>query len=41
MNQINLKDYPARFARPNLPIIKIGINFDTATHTIEDWKIEK
>ena len=41
MNQINLKDYPARFALTNLPIIKIGINFDTATHTIEDWKIEK
>ena len=41
MNQINLKDYPARFALTNLPIIKIGINFDTTTHTIEDWKIEK
>ena len=41
MNQINLKDYPARFALTNLPIIKIGINFDTATHTIEDWKIEQ
>ena len=41
MNQINLKDYPARFALTNLPIIKIGINFDTATHTIEDWKIER
>ena len=41
MNQINLKDYTARFALTNLPIIKIGINFDTATHTIEDWKIER
>ena len=41
MNQINLKDYPPRFALTNLPIIKIGINFDTATHTIEDWKIER
>ena len=41
MNQINLKDYPARFALTNLPIIKIGINFDTTTHTIEDWKIER
>ena len=40
MNQINLKDYPSRFALTNLPIIKIGINFDTASHTIEDWKIE-
>ncbi|MGN0229191.1 MAG: AAA family ATPase [Muribaculaceae bacterium] len=41
MNQINLKDYPSRFALTNLPIIKIGINFDTARHTIEDWKIEQ
>ena len=41
INQINLKDYPARFALTNLPIIKIGINFDTTTHTIEDWKIEQ
>ena len=41
LNQINLKDYPSRFALTNLPIIKIGINFDTARHTIEDWKIEQ
>ena len=41
MNQINLKDYPSRFALANLPIIKIGINFNSETHTIEDWKIEK
>ena len=41
MNQISLKDYPSRFALTNLPIIKIGINFNSETHTIEDWKIEK
>ena len=41
MNQINLKDYPSRFALADLPIIKIGINFNSETHTIEDWKIEK
>ena len=41
MNQINLKDYPSRFALANLPIIKIGINFNSETHTIDDWKIEK
>ena len=41
MNQINLNVYPARFALTNLPIIKIGINFDTTTHTIEDWMIER
>ena len=41
MNQINLKDSPSRFALADLPIIKIGINFNSETHTIEDWKIEK
>ena len=41
MNQINLKDYPSRFALADLPIIKIGINFNSETHTIDDWKIEK
>ncbi|MGM9804338.1 MAG: AAA family ATPase [Muribaculaceae bacterium] len=40
MNQINLKDYPSRFALSGLPITKIGINFNTESHTIEDWKIE-
>ena len=40
MQQINLKDYPARFALSGLPIIKVGINFDMERHTIEDWKIE-
>ncbi|MGM9803134.1 MAG: AAA family ATPase [Muribaculaceae bacterium] len=40
MNQINLKDYPSRFALCGLPITKIGINFNTESHTIEDWKIE-
>ena len=40
MKQINLKDYPARFALSGLPIIKVGINFDMERHTIEDWKIE-
>ena len=40
MQQINLKDYPARFARRGLPIVKVGINFDAERHTISDWKIE-
>ena len=39
IDQINLKDYPSRFALSGLPITKIGINFSTETHTIEDWKI--
>ena len=40
MQQINLKDYPARFTRCGLPIVKVGINFDVGSHTISDWKIE-
>ena len=40
MNQINLKDYPSRFALAGLPVIKVGINFNSETHTIEDWVID-
>ena len=41
MQQINLKDYPARFALCGLPIVKVGINFDAENHTISNWEIEK
>ena len=40
MQQINLNDYPARFLQCGLPIVKVGINFDTATRTLSDWVIE-
>ena len=40
MNQINLKDYPSLFALAGLPVIKVGINFNSETHTIEDWVID-
>ena len=40
MQQINLKDYPSRFALSGLPIIKVGINFDMERHTIEGWEID-
>ena len=40
MKQIDLKEYPKRFALCGLPIIKVGVNFDVATHNITDWKIE-
>ena len=40
MNQINLKDYASRFALLGLPIVKVGINFDSEKRTIGDWKIE-
>ena len=40
MQQINLKNYRQRFALCGLPIIKVGINFDSTQGTIEDWVIE-
>lgn len=39
MEQINLKDYPERFALYGLPVVKVGINFSTEKRTIEGWKI--
>ena len=41
MQQINLKDYRQRFALSGLPITKVGINFDSTTGNITDWKIEQ
>ena len=35
------KDYAARFALDNRPIVKVAINFDAEQHTITDWKIEE
>ena len=39
MRQIDLKEYPKRFALCGLPVVKIGINFDQARHTLGDWQI--
>ena len=39
MQQIDLKDYPSRFAHTGLPITEVGINFDGGRHTIRDWRI--
>ncbi|MCF0188512.1 MAG: PD-(D/E)XK nuclease domain-containing protein [Bacteroidaceae bacterium] len=39
LDQINEKRYAGRYALDNTPIIKIGVNFSTAEHTITDWKI--
>ena len=41
MNQIDLKEYPGRFALCGLPIVKVGINFASEKRTIEGWRIEK
>ena len=40
MSQIDLKNYPERFALCGLPIVKVGINFDSESHTLKDWKID-
>ena len=41
MMQINLKNYPERFALSGLPVVKVGINFDAGKHTLGDWIIEE
>lgn len=40
MHQIDLKDYASRFALCKLPVVKVGINFDSKKHTISDWVIK-
>lgn len=40
MRQINLKNYPARFALCGLPVVKVAVNFDSDTRTVSDWEIE-
>ena len=39
LHQIDLKDYPSRFALCGLPIVKVGIRFDKETRTLKDWEI--
>uniref|UniRef100_UPI00189DC093 PD-(D/E)XK nuclease domain-containing protein n=1 Tax=Bacteroides finegoldii TaxID=338188 RepID=UPI00189DC093 len=41
IEQINLKNYPERFALCGLPVVKVAINFDSERCTIGDWVIEK
>lgn len=41
LQQINLKNYAQRFALCGKPIVKVGINFDSARGNIEDWIIEE
>ena len=40
LQQIDLKQYPERFALSGLPIVRVGLNFDMETRTIADWKVE-
>lgn len=39
MRQIDLKNYPERFALCGLSVVKVAINFDSERHTISDWLI--
>ena len=39
MQQIDLKDYPSRFAQCGLPLTKVAINFDQQTRTLSHWQI--
>ena len=40
MNQIDLKNYASKFSLTGLPVVKVGINFDSERRTISDWQIE-
>ena len=39
MGQIDLKNYPERFALCGLPIVKVAVSFDSERCTTGDWKI--
>ena len=41
MQQIDLKQYPERFALCGLPVLKVAVNFDREAHNISDWIISK
>ncbi len=41
MEQINIKNYPERFAQYNLPITKVALNFDSDTRNISEWIVKK
>ena len=39
--QIESKNYAIPYQSDGRQIVKIGVNFDSATRTIGEWKIEK
>ena len=39
MEQIDLKNYPERFALCGLPVVKVAVSFDSERCTIGDWEI--
>ena len=40
VEQINAKEYASRFALAKVPVVKVGISFDSERRTIGDWKIQ-
>ena len=40
VEQINTKEYASRYALANVPVVKVGISFDSERRTIGDWKIQ-
>lgn len=40
MEQVDLKNYPERFALCGLPVVKVAVSFDSERCTIGNWKIE-
>lgn len=40
VGQIDINGYPKRFAQCGLPVVKVGINFDSDKRTIGEWRIE-
>ena len=39
MEQIDMKNYPERFALCGLPVVKVAVSFDSERCTIGDWEI--
>ena len=40
LTQINIKKYAIPYQADHRKIVKVGVNFDSATRTIGEWKIE-
>ena len=40
LTQINSKKYAIPYQADHRKIVKVGVNFDSATRTIGEWKIE-
>ncbi len=39
VKQIDIKNYPERFALRGLPVVKVGLNFNSQQRTIAEWTV--